>query len=115
MTAEIATKLATRTEVTAQIQSDDLLPGDVISVARQQTETNIPADILLVRGTCIVNEAMLSGESTPLVKEGADLLIDEQARGVGLDVDGAHKGIVVFSGTKILQASGKANSAYSTA
>ena len=83
-----------------KIQSDDLLPGDVISVGRQQTETNIPADILLVRGTCIMNEAMLSGESTPLLKESIALL-DQQE---GLDVDGAHKNAVLFSGTKLLQA-----------
>ncbi|KAF9261090.1 endoplasmic reticulum Ca-transporting P-type ATPase [Marasmius fiardii PR-910] len=88
----------------SKIQSDQLLPGDVVSVTRQESQTTVPADILLLHGQCIVNEAMLSGESTPLVKEGADLLIDEQAHGVGLDADGAHKGIVVFSGTKILQA-----------
>ena len=34
----------------------------------QNTETTIPANSLLVRGTCIVNEAMFSGESTPLLK-----------------------------------------------
>jgi manganese-transporting P-type ATPase len=117
-----------------KISSDTLLPGDIISVTRQHhehrktdnkpkangqesketqkdkeghsDETTIPADILLLHGQCIVNEAMLSGESTPLVKEGADLLIEEQQHGVALDVDGQHKGVVVFSGTKILQANG---------
>ncbi|KAF5366234.1 hypothetical protein D9758_005764 [Tetrapyrgos nigripes] len=74
--------------------------------AGHSDETTIPADILLLHGQCIVNEAMLSGESTPLVKEGADLLIEEQQHGVSLDVDGQHKGVVVFSGTKILQANG---------
>ena len=83
-----------------KIQSDELLPGDIISVARQQTETNVPADILLVRGTCIMNEAMLSGESTPLLKESIALLEPQEA----IDVDGAHKNAVLFSGTKLLQA-----------
>ncbi|KAH7929975.1 hypothetical protein BV22DRAFT_1191634 [Leucogyrophana mollusca] len=83
------------------IQSDELLPGDVVSVARQQTETVVPADILLVRGTCIVNEAMLSGESTPLLKESIQLLEGADK----LDVDGTHKNAVLFSGTKVLQAS----------
>ncbi|KAJ3821539.1 hypothetical protein F5880DRAFT_1508489 [Lentinula raphanica] len=40
------------------------------------------------------------------MKEGVDLLVDKLDRGVGLDVDGVHKGCVVFSGTKILQANG---------
>lgn len=89
-----------RNNVWSQIRSDDLLPGDVISVARQQTETNIPADILLIHGTCIVNEAMLSGESTPLLKESIALLEQNEP----LDADGAHKSAVLFSGTKLLQA-----------
>jgi manganese-transporting P-type ATPase len=71
------------------------------TTARQQTETTIPADILLVNGTCIVNEAMLSGESTPLLKESIQLMDGTEK----LDVDGVHKGAVLFSGTKVLQAS----------
>jgi len=43
---------------------------------------------------------MLSGESTPLLKESIQLLEKTES----LDVDGTHKGVVVFSGTKILQA-----------
>lgn len=98
------------------IQTDELLPGDVVSIGkcifvalnrldltsqtvRQQTETAIPADILLIKGTCIVNEAMLSGESTPLLKESIELLEGHES----LDVDGAHKNAVLFSGTKVLQ------------
>lgn len=49
---------------------DDLLPGDIVSIKRQKEDTNpIAADFLLVHGTCIANEAMLSGESTPQLKE----------------------------------------------
>lgn len=84
------------------MQTDELLPGDVVSIVRQATETTIPADILLVKGTCIVNEAMLSGESTPLLKESIDLLEGDEK----LDVDGAHKNAVLFSGTKVLQSGG---------
>ncbi|KAJ7049439.1 hypothetical protein C8F01DRAFT_1069054 [Mycena amicta] len=84
-----------------EIQTDKLLPGDVISLAPQQNELIVPADVLLVHGTCIVNEAMLSGESTPLLKESIQLL-DAKDR---IDVDGAHKNAVLFSGTKVLQAS----------
>jgi manganese-transporting P-type ATPase len=99
------------------LQTDQVLPGDVVSIGsslspspffsqtnlppvRQQTETTIPADILLVSGTCIVNEAMLSGESTPLLKESIQLLEGAE----NLDVDGGHKSAVLFSGTKVLQA-----------
>ncbi|KAF5381790.1 hypothetical protein D9615_005499 [Tricholomella constricta] len=83
-----------------KIQTDTLIPGDLVSIVRQQTETTVPADILLVHGTCIVNEAMLSGESTPLLKESIQVLDASE----NLDVDGNHKNAVLFSGTKILQA-----------
>lgn len=52
-----------------------------------------------MKGSCIVNEAMLSGESTPLLKESVDLLEADEH----LDVDGDHKNAVLFSGTKVLQ------------
>lgn len=108
------------------IQSDDLLPGDVVSISKfllspyrqmshslevhLQTETTVPADILLVQGTCIVNEAMLSGESTPLLKESVDLLEPNE----NLDVDVAHKNAVLFSGTKVLQSGGGGNCCFFT-
>jgi cation-transporting ATPase 13A1 len=101
----------------SEIQSDKLLPGDVVSVgtcsffttvdvrlilftARVGTETVVPADILLVNGAVIVNEAMLSGESTPLLKESIQLLEKTDK----LDIDGPNKNQMLFSGTKILQA-----------
>ncbi|KAI0732592.1 endoplasmic reticulum Ca-transporting P-type ATPase [Fomitopsis betulina] len=84
------------------LQTDELLPGDVVSIVRHQTETSIPADVLLLKGTCIVNEAMLTGESTPLLKESVALLEATEP----LDVDGNHKNYVLFSGTKLLQADG---------
>ncbi|KAJ7176571.1 hypothetical protein C8R46DRAFT_1160523 [Mycena filopes] len=74
-----------------EVQTDQLLPGDVISLAPQQNELSVPADVLLVHGTCIVNEAMLSGESTPLLKESIQLLDGSD----NLDVDGAHKNAVL--------------------
>ena len=48
-----------------------------------------------------MNEAMLSGESTPLLKESIELL-DANDK---LDADGQHKNTVLFSGTKLLQGS----------
>jgi cation-transporting ATPase 13A1 len=45
---------------------------------------------------------MLSGESTPLLKESIELREPDER----LDVEGVTKGSVLFSGTKVLQASG---------
>lgn len=54
----------------AKLLGTDLLPGDVVSIGRPSTHTGgedktVPADMLLLVGSAIVNEAILTGESTP--------------------------------------------------
>lgn len=67
---------------------------------RTQTEMSIPADLLLIHGSCIVNEAMLSGESTPLLKESIELREKDER----LEIEGITKNAILFGGTKVLQA-----------
>lgn len=67
--------------------------------ARTKTDSAIPCDVLLLSGTAIVNEAMLSGESTPLLKESIALRPATDK----LDMNGADRNSVLFSGTKALQ------------
>ncbi|CAL8460618.1 g147 [Coccomyxa elongata] len=105
-----------------QLPGDALLPGDVISIGRPsggagQDERVVPADALLLAGTCIVEEAVLTGESTPQWKnpigtgstnaatsqEGLDVAkVDPESR-LSIKRDKNH---VLFSGTKILQHTG---------
>ena len=49
-----------------KVSSDDLVPGDVIRVPEN---TLMPCDMILMTGTCIVNESMLTGESIPVIKQ----------------------------------------------
>ncbi|KAL1411623.1 putative cation-transporting ATPase 1 [Vanrija albida] len=84
-----------------EVISSELVPGDVISVLRTKPDSGIPCDLLLLRGTAIVNEAMLSGESTPLLKESIELREGTDR----LDINGADRNSVLFSGTKALQVS----------
>src|SRR6516162_4215246 len=56
-----------------EIRSDKLLPGDLVSVGRTKEDSGVACDMLLVEGSVIVNEAMLSGESTPLLKDSIRL------------------------------------------
>ncbi|KAJ0513849.1 putative P-type ATPase, A domain superfamily [Helianthus annuus] len=58
-----------------EIAGTDLLPGDVLSVGRAAgqdgEEKSVPADMLILAGTAIVNKAILTGESTPQWKENS--------------------------------------------
>lgn len=82
-----------------QVSTTELLPDDIVSITRTKEDTATPCDLLLLSGTTIVNEAMLSGESTPLLKESIELR-DGHDR---LDVNGTERNSVVFGGTKVLQ------------
>lgn len=62
----------------------------------------VPADILLLRGSTVVNEASLTGESVPQMKEG----FSELVKGEILDMKTRHKTHVLYAGTKMLQCKG---------
>ncbi|KAK7203656.1 cation transporting ATPase [Myxozyma melibiosi] len=82
-----------------EITTDHLLPGDVVSVVRTKDDSGLPCDLLLVNGSAIVNEAMLSGESTPLLKESILLRPADEI----LDLKGLDKNSELYGGTKVLQ------------
>lgn len=60
---------AWRNEFWTQIESNDLVPGDVFEV--DPSMSLLPCDALLINGECVVNESMLTGESVPVSKTSA--------------------------------------------
>lgn len=48
-----------------EMSSVDLVPGDIIEIPSQCI---IPCDVILLKGTCVMNESMLTGESIPAIK-----------------------------------------------
>lgn len=88
-----------RTNKWEETQSDKLLPGDLVSVGRTKEDSGVACDMLLVEGSAIVNEAMLSGESTPLLKDSVQLRPSDAP----LEPEGLDKNAFLYGGTKVLQ------------
>ncbi|XP_057727468.1 probable manganese-transporting ATPase PDR2 isoform X2 [Arachis stenosperma] len=85
-----------------KLSGTDLLPGDVVSIGRSSgqngEEKSVPADMLILAGNAIVNEAILTGESTPQWKVSITGRGNEEKLSIRRD-----KSHVLFGGTKILQ------------
>ncbi|KAG8085503.1 hypothetical protein GUJ93_ZPchr0010g7703 [Zizania palustris] len=83
-----------------KIPGTELLPGDVVSIGRSLSgeDKSVPADMLLLAGSAIVNEAILTGESTPQWKVSVAGCGPEGNLSVKRD-----KNHILFGGTKILQ------------
>lgn len=74
------------------IQSEDLVPGDVIEIPEM---CNMPCDLILLTGSCIVNESMLTGESIPVIKNA--LPFNNDIYDVNLDTK-----YTLYGGTKVI-------------
>lgn len=80
-----------------QLLSSELCPGDLVSVTRSLDM--LPCDLVLIRGSCIVDESLLTGESIPVMKESVEAVNDAD-RSLDLLTDKLH---LLSGGTKIIQ------------
>ena len=83
--------------VVQDLSSLELVPGDLFEVPDEGI--TLPCDSILVKGSVVINESMLTGESTPVIKtclENTDEIYDSKL------IDNNNK-YILYSGTKILQ------------
>ncbi|KAJ4461024.1 ion-transporting P-type ATPase [Paratrimastix pyriformis] len=78
------------------VNASDIIPGDVVELTDGM---NVPCDVLLISGQCILNESMLTGESVPVIKNPLPYSEDENET-----LDPLDKGMILFGGTKVIQA-----------
>jgi len=102
-----------------QLSGNELLPGDVFFVETKKKVRNrqitIPVDALLLEGSCVTEEAALTGESVPQAKVPIELSADEVTTNkfhhATLDMTGNHRSSCIFAGTKMLFSSNELDSA----
>ena len=88
--------------------TEELYPGDIISIKRDGgEEVLVPCDCVLLAGSAVVNEASLTGESVPQMKEHISPEVSKDER---LDMNGLHKVHILYSGTTLMQHTSKTES-----
>ena len=80
------------------IHSDNLVPGDILIFP--ENDFILPCDVLLITGTCIVNESFLSGETSPVFKSHIPKNGDKFSKN--------DQKYILYSGTKLLQSKNEA-------
>ncbi|KAL1023270.1 hypothetical protein UPYG_G00038510 [Umbra pygmaea] len=84
-----------------EAMSTDLVPGDVMVIP--SNGTIMPCDAVLISGTCIVNESMLTGESVPVTKTNLPNPEEGDHHGNCTYSLEEHKRHTLFCGTHVIQ------------
>ncbi|XP_015744363.1 probable cation-transporting ATPase 13A5, partial [Python bivittatus] len=86
-------------EGSCTLESCHLVPGDVLLLEGQRF--SLPCDAILLEGSCVVNEGMLTGESVPVTKTPlphTDNTMPWKVYGMG-----DYRRHVLFCGTEVIQ------------
>ena len=80
-----------------EVEAASLCPGEVLVLPAQGCL--LPCDAVLLTGSAIVNEAMLTGESVPVTK----VCLEEGEAGRQLYTPDSHNRHTLFAGTEVIQ------------
>ncbi|XP_066097799.1 probable cation-transporting ATPase 13A4 isoform X1 [Saccopteryx bilineata] len=90
-----------------ELESRFLVPGDLLILTGNKMQ--MPCDAVLIDGTCVVNEGMLTGESIPVTKTPLPRIDSSMPWKTQSDAD--YKRHVLFCGTEVIQAKGACSGA----
>eukprot|EP00762_Andalucia_godoyi_P007791 ANDGO_01770.mRNA.1 putative cation-transporting ATPase C1672.11c len=100
-----------REGVATTVSSNDLVPGDILflcppdnSASEEDagvSEMTLPCDVCLLDGQCVVNESMLTGESTAVVKVALPKASPGASAAKGYNPD-IYKPYSLYAGTRLL-------------
>ncbi len=74
----------------------------IINKYKEKDQSPLTCDLLLLSGSVVVNESMLTGESVPQIKDSVTKL--DYLKEIKLDTKLKHKNSILFAGTKVVQA-----------
>ena len=87
-------------EAWKRMPAEDLVPGDLCSPIGKNCI--IPADLLLINGTCSIDESILTGEAIVLLKDSIQGISGNQELNMAKD-----KVHILFGGTELVKGNGK--------
>ncbi|XP_042811923.1 probable cation-transporting ATPase 13A4 [Panthera leo] len=85
-----------------ELESRFLVPGDLLILTGNKVQ--MPCDAILIDGSCVVDEGMLTGESIPVTKTPLPKMESSMPWKTQSEAD--YKRHVLFCGTEVIQAKG---------
>ncbi|KAG8515841.1 putative cation-transporting ATPase 13A4, partial [Galemys pyrenaicus] len=90
-----------------ELESHFLVPGDLLILTGNRVQ--MPCDAVLIDGSCVVDEGMLTGESIPVTK--TPLPMTDSSVPWKTQSEGDYKRHILFCGTEVIQATGPCSGA----
>ncbi|XP_064135924.1 probable cation-transporting ATPase 13A4 [Loxodonta africana] len=91
-----------RTAGVQDLESCSLVPGDLLILTGNKVQ--MPCDAILIDGSCVVDEGMLTGESIPVTKTPLPKM--DSAVPWKMQSESDYKRHIIFCGTEVIQAKG---------
>ncbi|NXD13860.1 AT135 ATPase, partial [Nothocercus nigrocapillus] len=96
---KVEVTVCTKNEGDKKLESRHLVPGDMILLDGKKL--SLPCDAVLIDGSCVVNEGMLTGESIPVTK--TPLPVTESTKPWKTHSIEDYRRHVLFCGTEVIQ------------